>query len=151
MLKNRLENSNLFLTNEILDLNTLTKEEKDKFLILVGIGEDTRSKAVIDSKDKTTTVDNFFNFEQKKTDGDGTVPLESSSYYKDSVLTLAVTKNLFSNTNFVNGILATFAPYHGIFLNDGRVQTIIKRFLSNQDKNNGYDWWSIIGGSVKKL
>ena len=33
--------------------------------------------------------------------------------------------------------------------NDGRVQTLIKRFIKNETDRNS--WWSIIGDSVQKL
>ncbi|WP_141770567.1 hypothetical protein [Bacillus sp. MUM 116] len=72
---------------------------------------------------------------------DGTVPIESAAIYKQSVLTLTVRKKW------------SQVAMHPLFLNDGRVQTLISRFFLNNTSVNstGTPWWSVIDGSVNQL
>ncbi len=121
----------------MLDFGLLTEEIKNKFLIIVGKGEDTRDKVVINNQGPKEKVNNFFNFDQPKGDGDGTVPLQSSTIYKDDILTLTVESKWHDKAT------------HAFFLNDGRVQAIIKRFL--KDEINITEWWSDAAGSVEKV
>ena len=121
----------------ILDLSLLPDETKSRFLIIVGGGEDTRNNVIVEKKGPKGRVSNFFNFDQRKGKGDGTVPLESSTIYEDDILTLAVESKWYDKAT------------HAFFLNDGRVQAIIKRFL--KDETNITEWWSDGAGSVEKV
>lgn len=62
---------------------------------------------------------------------------ESSTIYKKEILTIS------GRSKWSDG--AT----HGFFLNDGRVQTVINRFI--KDDTQRPEWWSDIGDSVKKV
>lgn len=122
----------------MLKLNELPGEVREKFLIIIGEGEGTKNKVVIQPQDPKGRVKNFFDFDQPETNnGDGTVPFESSTIYKKEISTIAV-KSKWTNR-------AT----HGFFLNDGRVQTVINRFI--KDDTQPLDWWSDIGDSVRKV
>ncbi|MED3563001.1 hypothetical protein [Bacillus xiapuensis] len=127
----------------MLDLGGLPSDVMQKLLILAGVGEDTKSKVVVEPQSPDGTVQNFFNFDafHSTGDGDGTVPIESAAIYKQSVLTLKVRKKW------------SQVAMHPLFLNDGRVQTLITRFFLNNTSENftGTPWWSVIDGSVNQL
>jgi len=134
----RLEALKVFNANARYDLSSLPDGAKDKFLIIIGDGERTSTKVIIKEHDLQNRVDNFFDFDlTQPKDSDGTVPLQSSSFYKGSILTLSVKSKWYDKAT------------HAFFLNDGRVQTIINRFLS--DQTDYEEWWSMIGGSVKRI
>jgi len=120
-----------------LDLSLLPDETKSRFLIVAGRGEDTRVSVIVEKQGPKEKVNNFFNFDQPKGDGDGTVPLQSSTIYKDDILTLTVESKWHDKAT------------HAFFLNDGRVQAIIKRFL--KDETNTTEWWSDAAGSVEEV
>jgi len=122
----------------MVKLNQLPAEAKGKFLVIIGDGEGTKNKIIIQPQDPRDRVKNLFDFDQPETpNGDGTVPFESSTIYKDDILTIAIKSKWYDKAT------------HGFFLNDGRVQTIINRFLKD---DTGYrEWWSDIGDSVRKV
>ncbi|MBA4392634.1 MAG: hypothetical protein C0407_03680, partial [Desulfobacca sp.] len=76
----------------ILNLGQLPEKVRSKTIILVGEGEKTTRTVTVKASSPNDRVENFFDFEQEKDqgDGDGTVPLESSTIYKDKILTLSV-------------------------------------------------------------
>lgn len=119
------------------NLSALPPEVRERIVIIAGSGEKTKNRVVIEPQTPDGTAVNFFNFMQPDGDGDGTVPLESATIYKDAILTLRV------ESRWYNG--AT----HGFFLNDGRVQAVINRFLSDDTAHK--DWWSDIAGTVSKV
>ncbi|UCG09194.1 MAG: hypothetical protein JSV83_11285 [Desulfobacterales bacterium] len=129
-----------FLTDNpgMLNLARLNKKIRDKLLIVLGIGEKTKHSVVIRAQDKTGRVSNFFDFDHEKADGDGdgTVPVESSAFYKNAILTLSVESKWYDQAN------------HGFFLNDGRVQSVIRRFFAGDTR--APQWWSDIGGTVQR-
>ncbi len=118
------------------DLSKLDKEIRDRMVIIVGTGEDTKGSVVVEEMSPDGTAGNFFNFKQFTVYGDGTVPLESATFYQKDILTLVV------ESKWLDG--AT----HGFFLNDGRVQTVIKRFFEG---HRGDDWWTDIAKTVNKV
>jgi hypothetical protein len=122
----------------MLDLSTMDKETRDRIVIIVGKGEDTTGRVVVKKKSPDEKTENFFAFDNKKFyDGDGTVPYESATFYKKDILTLAVESKWYDGAT------------HGFFLNDGRVQTVIKRFLKDDtDRDN---WWTDIAKTVTKV
>lgn len=124
----------------MLNLRNLPEEVKKKFLILAGVGEKTKKKVTVQPLSPDGRARNFFNFDSPEAegDGDGSVPLESISIYKDVVLTLAVKKKW------------SDLAMHAFFLNDGRVQTLISRFLLNKTSENtlGAPWWTVLDGSI---
>ena len=121
----------------MFDLNDLPEELRLRTCILVGEGEKTHQKITVRQRDDDGRVRNFFDFNDSDTEGDGRVPLASSGIYKDGIVTICV------HSRWFNG--AT----HGFFLNDGRVQAVVKRFLRGDTARSM--WWSAIGGTVKKL
>lgn len=122
----------------MLNLSELPNEVKKKLLIIVGEGEKTKNKVFIQTHDPKGRVTNFFDFDQPETDkGDGTVPFESSTIYREEILTIAVKSKWYDKTT------------HGFFLNDGRVQAVISRFI--KDDTHHPEWWSDIGGSVRRV
>ncbi|MDR7001131.1 lipase/acyltransferase domain-containing protein [Neobacillus niacini] len=127
----------------MLDLEELPDEVKKRLLILAGVGEETKSKVIVEPQSPDGGVKNFFNFDTPHStgDGDGAIPIESAEIYKQSVITLTVQKKW------------NQLAMHPLFLNDGRVQTLITRFfLDNNSLNaNGNPWWCVIDGSVNRL
>ena len=137
MFKTRLAGLKTFLagTPGPVSLARLDKKIRERLLIVIGKGEETKTNVLVKKEDPNRRTKNFFDFDQKENDGDGTVPFESAAHYKKSVLTLSVKSKWYDKAT------------HGFFLNDGRVQSIIRRFFSGDtDKKN---WWSDIGGTVK--
>jgi len=137
MFQKRLEGLKAFLSGNPgpVNLARLNKKIRKKLLIVVGRGEKTKTSVIIKKEDPNHRVKNFFDFDQDEKDGDGTVPFESASYYKNAVLTLAVKSKWYDKAT------------HGFFLNDGRVQSIIRRFFANDTANP--KWYSDIGDTVK--
>ncbi|MEH7419040.1 alpha/beta hydrolase [Neobacillus drentensis] len=127
----------------MLDLRNLPLEVRKRFLILMGRGVKTKNKVIVQPESPDGRVKNFFNFDSldSEGDGDGAVSVESASTYKNDILTLGIKKKW---TDF---------SLHALFLNDGRVQTTITRFLLNQtsDHANGSAWWTVIDDSVTQV
>ena len=127
-------------TPAMLDLGKLPEDLRVRICIIVGTGEETRQKITVRRQDEDGRVRNFFGFDDVNDvndDGDGRVPLTSSTIYKDTIVTLCVQSKWYDGAT------------HGFFLNDGRVQTIIKRFLLGDTGRE--KWWSSIGGTAKRL
>ncbi|PLS01903.1 lipase/acyltransferase domain-containing protein [Neobacillus cucumis] len=127
----------------MMDLKELPLEVRKRFLILMGMGERTKNRVIVQPKSPDGRVKNFFNFDSldSEGDGDGTVPFESASIYKNDILTLGIKKKWIDFS------------FHALFLNDGRVQTTITRFLLNQtsEHSNGSPWWTVIDDSVNLI
>ena len=136
MFQKRLEGLKAFLSGNPgpINLARLDKKNREKILIVIGRGEKTKTAVNVKKEDPNKRVKNFFDFDQKEDDGDGTVPYESSSHYKNTVLTLSVKSKWYDKAT------------HGFFLNDGRVQSIIRRFFAGDTAHK--NWWSDIGGTV---
>jgi hypothetical protein len=122
----------------LLDLNELTKDQRERVLVLVRGGFETyQSMNVIRNSKKANEPRNFFQLEQalRTPDGDGRVPHVSSCCFHDSVLTLLVGDAIF------------YKEYsHGFILKDERVQKLVNRFLYASQFH-----YSIPGGSVQKV
>lgn len=146
MFLNRLKQLAAFWNQQnpaMMNLSDLPEVIREKMLIVTAEGEKTKKKVIVQPVSPDGRAKNFFYFDSPHAegDGDGAVPLESSTAYKDVVLTLAVKKK-WSNI-----------AMHGLFLNDGRVQTIITRFLLNKTSENseGTPWWSVLDGSIRQV
>lgn len=124
----------------MLNLRELPEAVRKRFLILASGGEKTKNKVIVRPKSPDGRARNYFDFESPNADGDGdgTVSLESASFYKDSVLTLVVKKKW------------SDLAMHALFLNDGRVQTIITRFLLDRTSEDT-EWWSVLDGSIQNV
>jgi hypothetical protein len=127
----------------MLNLKTLPDVVRKRFLILTGHGVDTLNQVIVEPFSPDGRANNFFKFDAPNAigGGDGTVPEESANVYKDIILTLAVKKKW------------TDLSLHALFLNDGRVQTLITRFLLNKttDLAAGAPGWGVIDNSVTQI
>jgi len=143
MFLNRISHMKAFYDRQnptMINLRELPLEVRNRFLILMGMGVKTKNKVIVQPVSPDGRVKNFFNFDSidSEGDGDGVVPFESASIYKNDILTLGIKKKW---TDF---------SFHALFLNDGRVQSTITRFLLNQTSEhfNGSPWWTVVDDSV---
>ncbi|MEH7544959.1 lipase/acyltransferase domain-containing protein [Neobacillus vireti] len=143
MFLNRISHMKAFYDRQnpaMINLRELPLEVRNRFLILMGMGVKTKNKVIVQPESPDGRMKNFFNFDSidSEGDGDGAVPFESASIYKNDILTLGIKKKW---TDF---------SFHALFLNDGRVQSTITRFLSNQTSEhfNGSPWWTVVDDSV---
>ena len=121
----------------MFDLGDLPEELRRRTCIVVGRGEETRDKITVQQHDDDRRVRNFFDFNSSNTEGDGRVLSASSDIYKDRIVTICVQSKWFDGAT------------HGFFLNDGRVQAVVNRFLNGATTYT--KWWSAIGGTVRRL
>lgn len=144
MLNERLTKAGLFIKSGMVELSSLPIDLRSRIAIIAGNKEATLERVKIESQNTIgKPVSNFFNFDQPTPkNGDGTVPRESVLFYKDSITTITVDNSIWHG-NILDGV----AGQHALFLTDGRVQTLIIRFL----KGDGPNWWKMIGGSVNKV
>jgi triacylglycerol esterase/lipase EstA (alpha/beta hydrolase family) len=139
LFKNRLLLMQNFQANEMMSLELLPKSLRDKIVLIVGEGEQTHNKVIVKNTSPEGNASNFFDFNQKIGDGDGTVPFESSSFYCESLLTISVKKSIWNISNDMS--------YHGLFLKDSRIQNIVNRHLLND--TNQQNWWASVGGGER--
>ncbi|HIP48871.1 MAG TPA: alpha/beta hydrolase [Lutibacter sp.] len=126
----------------IFDFGKCSPEFRSKLLVIAGSDSETKSKIYV--KKEMGHIKNFFDYEHfENTDGDGTVPIHSATAFKDKLLTLKVgQKSLetWADSRFL------MSDWHAFMLNNGRVQNIIKRFLSSgSGKLQDYRWYRSIG------
>jgi len=85
-------------------------------------------------------VSNYFDFNTPRPkNGDGTVPRKSALYFKDVITTVTVDSSIWHGNP-----LDMLTGQHALFLTDGRVQSLIVRFLNKRE-----DELKVVGGSVK--
>ncbi len=132
--------------NLIFDLSTCGASFRKKCLVVCGGKEKTKSHIVV--HDRRDHFKNFFDYEAIKEDkeGDGTVPHESASIFKDSVLTLRVDKKTLES--WADSRM-TGPDWHAFFLNNGRVQNVLQRFLKGDTQRD--DWYESAGGKIEKI
>lgn len=124
----------------MFQLNNLNDEERKKFLIIAGTNTTTQHDVVVDNVEEHFGVKNYVDFDAglKDKEGDGIVGIESSTIYKESVMTLLVESKFLEFS------------FHALFLNDSRVQSIIKRFLyGTEEELASHDWWNVRNDSVR--
>ena len=147
-----------FRNKQLFDLSKLPDSLRSRIIIVAG------------SKDKTVTglkvikkkgnINSFVQLDKMVIgSGDGTVPFDSSTIYKDFIRTIEVKKEtIFSE-------LGNNVDFHGLFLRDSRVQNIITRMFDDniqstleRDENinklfgdRNKDWWESVGDSVKSV
>ena len=115
----------------IYDFGKLDDEIRKKLLVLLGTGEETREKIYVREKSPDGNLVNFFDFEHfPLTQGDGTVHIKSASVFARDITTIAVES--FGWETRLNSHLF-MKDWHSFFLNNGRVQNIIKRFIASDD------------------
>lgn len=130
----------------IFDLSQCNANFRKKCIVVCG--GNTKTKNQIWVKDRQDHFKNFFDYEHFKEDeeGDGTVPHASASAFKDSVLTLRIGKRTIEAWADSRG---TGADWHAFFLNNGRVQNVLQRFLKGAtDRDN---WYESAGGRIEKI
>ena len=153
--KNRLKKLKKVRTdnNYVFDLNKLDEEIKKRIIVLAGGGEKTQTKIRIKENErvKNRLYKYYFDFEmfndEEKDAGDGTVPLESSTAFMNCIKTYVL------NTNWIDKRIDShlfMADWHSFFLNNGRVQNIIKRYFNPYFKSND-NWYQSAGDEVIKL
>jgi len=116
------------------EISSVLKGLENKILVIAGTNESTMNKLEIVTSENTK---HFFNFDTPKGDGDGTVPIQSSTFYKNDLLTLKVESKWYDRAT------------HSFFLKDGRVQDLICLFLSG--KTQAPKWWENVAGTVSKV
>lgn len=123
------------VNDELCDLSTLSKNKRDRILVIARGGFDTWQSVNVNKKE-SSTLGNFVDFNKglRTTDGDGRVPNISSCHYYKSVKTLMLEDAFW------------YREYsHGMILKDERVQKMVNRFLFGNKK---FDY-KIPGGSIK--
>ncbi|ESU28709.1 hypothetical protein FLJC2902T_13000 [Flavobacterium limnosediminis JC2902] len=154
----RLKSLDDFKKTKMYDLSKLPEELRSKMIIIAG----SKDKTVVGLKviKKKGEIKSFIRLDDLVIgSGDGTVPFDSSTIYKDHIRTIEVQKeDIFSE-------LGDNIDFHGMFLRDSRVQNIIVRMFDDnvqttleRDKNSNQilgwknkDWWESLGSSVKSL
>ncbi len=130
----------------VFDFSGCSEALRKKLLVISGGNAETKNKIFV--KKGHDHIKNFFDYEHfdESDMGDGTVPFESSSAFKDAILTLHVNQKKvesWADSRF------TGADWHAFFMNNGRVQNIIKRFLKGSTQRD--TWYESLGGRVQKL
>lgn len=157
LFKARLKDLADFRWNKMFQLHNLPEELRTRMIILAGSGDDTLTQLQV--RKQEGKISNFVIIDDKRCvktgQGDGTVPVPSSTVYKDSVKTLIIfKKGIFSEPT-------DNLDYHGLFLRDSRVQNIVQRFftmnvLSAKLREGALvtlqgpnpNWWKSIGDTV---
>ncbi len=132
--------------NYIFDLKNCSEELRKRIIVLAGGGEKTKERIFVE-KEKNNYI-NFFNYEKfdDSEDGDGTVPIPSSTPFKESILTLKLNTTWLEKRADSRFIMS---DWHAFFLNNGRVQNIIKRFF-DPSGNLKEEWYKSKGGKIEK-
>ncbi len=137
--------------NLIYDFGKLNEKTRKKILVLLGTGEETREKIFVKNKSPNGALVNFFDFERfPKTEGDGTVHIKSASIFARNIDTIAV-KSFEWETRLNSHLI--MKDWHSFFLNNGRVQNIIKRFITCDDPAElPVNWYgTLLNAGVAKL
>ena len=131
--------------NFLFDFSHCKKSFRDKFVVICGGKSETKESIFI--QDKKRHIKNYFDFGyyEDSEDGDGTVPLPSAVAFKDALLTLKVNQ---SRLEMWADALFPIRDWHAFFLNNGRVQNIIKRFLK-EDGDLGGSWFESLSGGIE--
>jgi len=135
--------------NFIFDFNTKsTLDLNERMLILVAGGEKTKTKIrVLTDKGNYRYYFDFGKYKEEKDGGDGTVPLASSTVFKKEITTLKLDASWLEKRADSRMIMS---DWHAFFLNNGRVQNIIKRFFNPYfEKSDG--WYKSGGGNIEEL
>lgn len=124
--------------HHIFDYTQLPAAVRQRFLVIAGRGETTQRQVQVDANSRP--VRNRFHFSQQGCDeeGDGTVHLQSAACFKEHITTLALKSNWLENR--LDGRVF-MSDWHTFFLNNGRVQNIIQRFLQKPAHKLHPDWF----------
>jgi hypothetical protein len=132
----------------VYDLNILPDNLLSRCLILTGINCETLDKiTVLDTAPDNDNIKNYFRFEKGNDHGDGTVHMMSSNVFKDKIKTISIESN-WLETRIISHFIQH--DWHSFFLNCGRVQNILKRFLEyDESELENEHWYKSIGDGVK--
>lgn len=134
--------------NLIFNLASLPKEMRSKMLVVAGTGEDTQRKIEVDPNSSQVKNQFVFSKEFEDANGDGTVHFQSANVFGDSISTVRVESRWIEKR--LDGRLI-MADWHSFFLNNGRVQNILKRFMEEEREKLQPKWFQSIGGGVSKV
>ncbi|MEM7103673.1 MAG: hypothetical protein AAF502_11115 [Bacteroidota bacterium] len=141
--------------NSIFDFGKMDKRILKKLIVLVGSNEKTLETLPIKDTCSNGRIKNYFNFDEAhySQEGDGTVHHNSSTVFKDSIVTIDIASKPIE-TRWNSHLIMN--DWHAFFLNNGRVQNIIKRFFecdeaTLQKVNGTSDWFQSLGGSIKQI
>ncbi|UZS00202.1 lipase family alpha/beta hydrolase [Chondrinema litorale] len=132
--------------NLIFDFSKLSVELRKNMLVIAGIGDETQKQLKVNSKSKIVKNQFIFSKEDEDDNGDGTVHLKSAEVFKDYIKTVTVKSRWIEKR--LDGRIIT-ANWHSFFLNNGRVQNIIKRFLEIETFSLDTDWHTSVEGNTK--
>ncbi|MEL6811508.1 MAG: hypothetical protein AAFP76_09255 [Bacteroidota bacterium] len=130
----------------IFDFAQCSPEFRKRLIVIAGGNARTKDKIFV--RKEEGHLKNFFDYEKfdEPKNADGTVPHASASAFKDVILTLRVNQRAletWADSRFIG------ADWHAFFLNNGRVQNVIKRFLS--DATQRENWYDSAGGKIEKI
>ena len=128
MFLSRLQNLKKFRTEQLCKLDTLPPDLRARMMVVAG--SDDRTLVGLNVLREHRGIKNFVILDDKDRcvfgSGDGTVPVQSSTVYKDAVRTLLIPKRSVFHEVSDN------IDYHGLFLRDSRIQNILIRFISDE-------------------
>ena len=131
----------------IFNFNQASDTLRERCVVISGVGAKTRQQTKVINNHKHYQY--FFEFEDEPSSkqGDGTVPSISAHAFKDALLTFQVKKRKIESWLDSRGIGGS--DQHAFFLNNGRVQNIITRFLA--DKTDRQNWFESADDGVSKV
>ncbi len=135
--------------NFVFDLSKMDATERKNYLVMVGGGEITKQKIFVeDNKDDLKFYFNYEKFNDTR-EGDGTVSIHSSGVFRKQITTLQLNTTALEKRADSRFIMA---DWHAFFLNNGRVQNILKRFFDPKNhKSLPPEWYKSRGGDIEKL
>jgi len=135
--------------NLVFDLSKMDAAERKNYLVLVGGGEITKQKIFVqENKDDLRFYFDYRKFNDTK-QGDGTVSIQSSGIFRNQITTLQLFTTPLEKRADSRFIMA---DWHAFYLNNGRVQNILKRFIDPKNhKTLSPNWYESRGGDIEKL
>lgn len=133
----------------IYDLRSLPEPTRKRIIILAGVGQKTQAHIGV-QRGENEKVNNQFVFSNDGEDdrGDGTVHIKSADIFKDKILTLQI-EHKWIETRIDSHLI--LHDWHSFFLNNGRVQNIMKRFLKTERQEMSDSWYTSIDGGVNQV
>lgn len=126
-------------SDDIMDLDSLPRTERDKFLILYGTGARTRTKLPVTPRNSEGDVVYFFDFDGDpcwSEEGDGTVPVQSAQRFtkvKSFEIDLKGVRSWWRPAEWDDAAKAAFAGYHAMFLGLDKIQGLVCDWLAGRN------------------
>lgn len=132
--------------NFIFNFKKLDAQFLERFIVMIGGGEKTMTNIKITKNEKYKFV---FDFDNSSVDdgGDGTVPYQSSTAFQNCITTFRL------DTNWIEKRIDSkliMSDWHSFFLNNGRVQNVIKRFFDPNLQRNE-NWYQSVKHEIKHI